>query len=148
MTTTAAHDHLNDLAYVSERYSECNRCGALIDWQDEEDAAAPALIETVRTSDAKLAGIERNIRLGRYQGRNSRATEAVATTAERRIDTAIRRLLDAGEREVVGLLTAEMDLRRRISRSRDEGTDRPELRARLAQVRRSLKAARRAARVG
>jgi hypothetical protein len=99
-------------------------------------------IGRARRADAAAYVIERNLRLGRYQGRNSRSTEATLDMHRQRFDAEVGVIVgefgDDG-RLVGGLLTTERDLRRRVGEARDAGERRPELAARLARVRTNLR---------
>lgn len=94
--------------------------------------ALPATVAQVRKHFAAVRTMNRNVRLGRYDGRNNGG------------DTRYR--LDAAEqmartlpRELHGLVWAEHRLAERISENRDAGQERPELRARLAADRRRIR---------
>jgi len=104
--------------------------------------ALEALVERARKADASLAAMERNIRLGRYQGRNSSATTELMIRRRHQRDQALRELYALGGssgRRLVGCLMAEAGLRRRVSIAREEGQARPELRERLALARRRVR---------
>ena len=98
-------------------------------------AGAPELI-TARKHLARIRDIERNIRLRRYNGRNSTATHTTLTLHYGKVAA-----LEHGlPKELRGLIWAEHDLAARVSLNRDAGQDRPELRKRLADIRRDIKA--------
>lgn len=98
------------------------------------------VVKHVRVTYASIRGIERNVRLGHYTGRNSRATEA---TLDYRQDT-IKRLCEELPAQVITLLEGEHHLAQRIQRSMENfahvpGYDRPELRARLNTLRKQIR---------
>jgi hypothetical protein len=75
----------------------------------------------------------RNLRLKRYEGRNN------GGDTTRNMELAGKFAREAG-RTLEGLLWAEHRLAERVSEARDNGVDRPELRARLAGYRREIAA--------
>jgi hypothetical protein len=101
------------------------------------------LIREAREADAKLARLDRNVRLGRYQGRNGEATARLMDSLQARRDAAVDALarfpVGTDAHRAAGLLTAEQQLRRRASDARDQGQDRPELAGRLLTTRRNLR---------
>lgn len=100
-------------------------------------AATTSPIETARKRLAAARVIERNQRLGRYHGRNSVSTERTLRAHYDAADVALRGL----SRGVVADVWTEHALATRVAMGRENGQQRPELRARLAAVRESLKGA-------
>jgi hypothetical protein len=92
-------------------------------------------VQAIRRALATVRGIERNWRLGRYEGRNSTSTSRFHARLLADYYAAEREL----PRRVRGLLVAEHDLAKRVSVARDDGQVRPELEARLAETRRALR---------
>lgn len=96
-----------------------------------------ALVEEARDADRRARTIERNLRLGRYTGRNDRFTYETLDRHLGRRDRMVERLIDQhgqSGRWLAGRLTEEFGLARRVSEARDAEQDRPELRDRLAVV--------------
>jgi hypothetical protein len=99
------------------------------------------LIASARAAAASARTIDRNRRLGRYQGRNSAATDEWyhRLVAQMHSDQADLVALGGDARLAAGWIKAEDDLARRVSEARDQGQPRPELRARLTGARRTLR---------
>lgn len=95
---------------------------------------AASTVTKVRKLQSSIRTMNRNVRLRRYQGRNSGGD---TTYLQGQVDT----LLPTLSRQLQGLLTHEHKLAERISENRDQGMDRPELRARMTGLRREIKAA-------
>lgn len=95
------------------------------------------IIIKARRHLARVRDIDRNLRLRRYEGRNSDFTDA---TLNYHADEATK-LIDQLPRGTASLIRDEHALALRVSRARDRGEDRPELRERLNNARRSLRQA-------
>jgi hypothetical protein len=95
------------------------------------------IIIQARRHLARVRDIKRNTRLRRYDGRNNTFTDETLRYHE----TEAERLMAELPRGTQGLLRDEHDLAMRISSARDRGEDRPELRERLNNARRSLRQA-------
>lgn len=93
-----------------------------------------ASVAKARKLFAEVRTIERNTRMGRYQGRNSRSTENLLKA---KVDGAGKAARDAGH-SLEGKLWAEHRMAIRVSEARDAGQDRPELKARLKADRREI----------
>lgn len=91
-----------------------------------------ATVAQIRAEFAKVRTMKRNLRLGMYEGRNNGGNYDYALD---RAEKAARDL----PRALEGALWAEHRLALRISENRDAGQDRPELRARLAATRKSIR---------
>lgn len=91
-------------------------------------------VAETRKCFARSRTMSRNLRLGRYEGRNGGG--GGATGYERRAEELAREC--GGELE--SLLWVEHRLAARVSENADLGHRRPELRARLVRVRRELRA--------
>jgi hypothetical protein len=89
-------------------------------------------VRKVRDLNASIRAMARNLRLGLYQGRNGGGDSSYL---ERQRDDLMTDL----PRDLQGHLTAEHDLALRVSEGRDNGQDRPELRARLTDHRRAIR---------
>lgn len=96
------------------------------------DHTAAQNAAAARKNFAAARTMHRNLRLGRYQGRNSGGDSAyqMRCAAE---------AAKAAGRDLEGLLWAEHKLAERVSENADAGERRPELRTRLAGLRRELK---------
>lgn len=92
--------------------------------------------DQARSLLAKVRGVERNYRLGRYQGRNAHSTEQTRAANE----TAAWDLVLVLSRRLAGLVTEEHRTASRLSENRDAGVERPELVERLRDLRRELRA--------
>lgn len=92
-------------------------------------------VQKIRKALSTARGIERNWRLGLYDGRNSSAT----TARHERLTADTQAAMAKLPRELRGALHSEHGLASRISENRDMGQDRPELRARIAADRRRIK---------
>lgn len=90
-------------------------------------------VAQVRKHFSAARAMNRNLRLGHYQGRNGGGSAAV--THEREAAKLARTL----GRELEGMLWAEHQLAERISLARDMGQERPELRERMTRYRRELR---------
>jgi hypothetical protein len=99
----------------------------------------PELIGAYRKAATKIRTIDRNLRLGLYQGRNSNITHDALSEARTIIYKIDAELARRGERELAGALIAEHKLAARISQARDDGQDRFELKVRLNAIRRQLR---------
>lgn len=90
-------------------------------------------VRKARKHFAAARSMRRNLRLRLYQGRNNGGS--ANEYHERQGWDLIRDL----PRDLEGLLTAEHRLAERISVNRDLGHERPELRARMVDIRRSIR---------
>lgn len=96
---------------------------------------SPTTAKTVadaREAFASVRTMKRNVRLGRYEGRNNGGDH---TFPERRAWELVATL----PRQLQGHLTAEHGLAERLSYARDHHQERPELKARLNAHRRLIK---------
>lgn len=87
----------------------------------------------IRKHFSAARAMNRNLRLGHYQGRNGGGGAAVT---HERLAAELARTLP---RELQGKLWAEHQLAERISLARDMGQERPELRERMTRYRRELR---------
>lgn len=85
-------------------------------------------VAQVRKHFAAVRTMQRNTRLGHYQGRNNGGDHSFR-------EAKAWELVDTLPRELQGLLTSEHKLALRISENNDQGVPRPELRVRLAYTR-------------
>lgn len=85
-----------------------------------------------RREFAAVRTMRRNLRLGRYQGRNSGGDSSY------KMERAAQAARECG-RDLEAMLWNEHRLAERLSENRDAGNPRPELVARLASVRRELR---------
>lgn len=97
----------------------------------------PRPLVRARKALANVRTIDRNERLGLYTGRNCEAVEAGRRAYLREFETASNDL----DRRIVGLVWGEHRDAERVSRAKDDGQDRPELRDRLNRTRRTLREA-------
>jgi hypothetical protein len=106
----------------------------------KEATSMMTAIQRVRRHHAASRTMQRGLRLRLYQGRNGGGMtylwhdkDAEAMLAQMEAD-------EGGRSELASLLRSEHDLALRVSENRDLGNDRPELKARLAAVRRAANA--------
>lgn len=95
--------------------------------------------QTVAEAVADVREAHAAMRKIRNNGGGTGATTGALARWQHVADRAVRYLLDAGERRIVGHLTEEADLAERVSRARAAGQDRPELQQRLVLTRRDLR---------
>lgn len=86
----------------------------------------------VRRLQASIRTMHRNVRLDRYQGRNGGGD---TTYLQSQVDA----LFPSLSHKLQGLLTSEHKLAERISENQDLGNPRPELRARLVNLRHQIR---------
>lgn len=94
-------------------------------------------IDAYRRAASRVRQIERSLRNHHYDGRNGEATDRTLRMYMRKMEQARQGLPNI----VQGWLHVEHDLALRVSRARDVGHDRPELRERLRDARRNLRMA-------
>jgi len=124
-----------DPIYVDDATAECHVCGLRYDADTGAELGEPnaKTIAAARKEFAAARTKHRNLRLGRYEGRNNGGDSTYNITRA----TALAR--ECG-RELEGLLWAEHRDSERISENRDAGQDRPELRAKVAGYRARIRA--------
>lgn len=77
----------------------------------------------------------------RSSGRNVGGTIAAQDRQARATRAAVKVLVEAGRKDIVGQLAEEDNLTRRIAAAKRVGQERPELVTRLAETRRTVRAA-------
>ena len=97
--------------------------------------------KTLTAAEAVRAGRKAagELRVPRLMGRNHRATERLLDVRRRELQEAYRALLALGRRDLAAALREEHNLTQRVAKARHLGQDRPELRARLAAARATLR---------
>lgn len=112
---------------------------------DRYEVSTDQLVQAARRHLQVARTMSRNLRLGHYQGRNGGG--GAVSGHEQDAETLLRVILDtpgatkAGswQRALYGAVWSDHDLSVRLSENRDNGMERPELRARQTRRRRELR---------